>query len=204
MIIDCPERWKRTREICLQWGRDLKLGREGEPDPIFTLLAILLNERYNEDNQEPRKERAYCPGGLYFHKIEPLWSAFGESAAKSYSNFQILFVTANELGFAGFPEELDDDAIAVRWVVALLNQRIIWRARREFGLASLTNIFDGYNSGNPCDKRIPEEYIKKGLKHYAEVVQNFPQWLEEDAALNLKKPAVEFRPRMTRSRRGGI
>jgi hypothetical protein len=92
-----------------------------------------------------------------------------------------MFPTANELGFEGTPQELDEDKVAIVWVVELLKRRVIWMARKARGFAPIEAIYDGYNSGNPNDKRIPEAYIRKGLVCYQLALR----------ALNAVRPAPE-------------
>jgi hypothetical protein len=128
------------------------------------LWAIFTNEHYDVHNQHPRLEKSYCPGGSNHSPV--LWRQYGEASAKSYSNFQIMFVTAWELGYRGTPDALDDDAVAIRYVVDLINWRIIRLAQRDDYIVTLAEVLDGYNTGNPRDANIPVPYVKKGTTTY--------------------------------------
>lgn len=75
-----------------------------------------------------------------------------------------MFVTAVELGFNGSPLDLWKDEIAIKWVIKLINERIIGR-----GAKTLEEIADAYNSGNFRDSIVPEKYIADLKRHYEEV-----------------------------------
>jgi hypothetical protein len=165
MIRRTKEELEAMADLCRGWGDRLEL-REGEPIGAYVLFALFLNERYNKANPDPRLEKSYCPGGRYYS--DRLWKLYGEDSAKSFSNWQIMFPTAHELGFRGMPTELDDDAVAIRWVVELLNRRIIRRARINDQVVTLEEIFDGYNTGSPNDQFVNPEYVRRGKEHYAE------------------------------------
>ena len=110
---------------------------------------------------------AYCPGGYYYKKspeVRELWKRWGDSAACSYSSFQILYVVAIELGFGGSPIDLWYDEEACPLVVKFLNHRVIEKNPRN-----LQDIADAYNSGTHRDRHIPHDYIRKFLTAYNEV-----------------------------------
>ena len=181
MIRQTEQELQDMRGFCREYGPYLTLLRPGEPNGPTLLYSLFLTERYNKYNSKPRSERSYRPGGLYFPRMKVLWEKYQDAAACSYSNFQIMFPTASELGFEGTPQELDEDKVAIVWVVELLKRRVIWMARKSRGFAPAEAIYDGYNSGNPNDKRIPETYIRKGLVCY-KLAQR---------ALNAVRPAPE-------------
>ena len=133
------------------------------------MYALFLNERYNATNSSPRFERAYSAGGRYCDPT--LWVQYGRAAACSYSNWQIMFPVAVELGYRGTPEALDEDATAIVWVVQLLRKRLVKFARQEDGRATLSELLDAYNSGNPRDANVPHEYIARGAEHYADAFE---------------------------------
>jgi transposase InsO family protein len=164
MIRSTTEQLEEMKQLCRTFGRELRL-LPGEPEGAPLLFALFLGEHYNPANPNPRIEKAYCPGGRYFNA--ELWGKFGEDSAKSFSNWQIMFPVAWELGFRGVPADLDNDTIAVRWVVELLNQRILRLSRKDDGVATLREILDAYNSGNPHDANVPEQYIERGEQNYA-------------------------------------
>jgi hypothetical protein len=78
-----------------------------------------------------------------------------------------MYPVAVELGFTGKPQDLDDDTVAIDYVVRLLNRRLIPFARKDDQRASLEELFDAYNTDNPRDANIPHAYIQKGLASYA-------------------------------------
>jgi len=128
------------------------------------LWALYFCERYTKGNREPRKEPAYAPGGFYYERSQAVRAAYGlwgESATCSYSNFQLLYITAMELGYPGPPLGLDSDSVALPYVVALLNKRIF-----EKGATTLREVADAYNSGNFKDRIVPERYIQKFARMY--------------------------------------
>jgi len=165
VIRTTEEELQAIQDLCRGWGHRLEL-HEGEPEGVWVLYALFLNERYNKDNPVPRLEKAYCPGGRYYSDRQ--WKVYGEDSAKSFSNWQIMYPTAFELGYRGMPHELDDDAVAIRWVVELLNRRIIRRARINDQVVTLEELLDGYNTGDPADAIHNHEYVRCGSEHYAQ------------------------------------
>src|SRR5512137_2437359 len=89
---------KEIHGLCRGWGFRLTL-RLGEPVGAYVLYALFLNERYNEANATPRLEKSYCPGGRYYS--DRLWKLYGEDCAKSFSNWQLMYATAFEMGYRG-------------------------------------------------------------------------------------------------------
>lgn len=172
MILRTSEELENLQALCVIWGAQVTLHPD-EPEGAPLLYTFFLNERYTDANPVPRLEKGYCPGGRYH--TPALWGRYGEASAKSYSNFQIMFPTAVELGYVGDPETLDDDAQAIQWVVALLNRRLIRLSRKDDEFASLEELLDAYNSGNPRDANVPHKYIARGTRHYAEALRVFSQ-----------------------------
>jgi len=129
------------------------------------LWAVYRCEKYAKHSHVPRFEKAYTPGGYYYERSEMVrqeYERWGSWAACSYSNFQILYITARELGYDGPPLALDKDSVALPFVVKLL-RRIISR-----GAVTPEEIADAYNSGTHKDKHVPEKYIKKFVRFYEE------------------------------------
>jgi len=133
-------------------------------DPEAVLWAVYHCERYDKHNRVPRFEKAFAPGGFYY-KSDPnvrlLHARWGDYAACSFSNFQILFVTACELGFDGPPLALDHDSVALPWVVKYLNVRGF-----DKGVKSVEAIADAYNSGTHLDDDVPQRYVRKFVRMY--------------------------------------
>jgi len=134
-------------------------------DPKALLWAFYRCEKYDKHNHVPRFEKACAPGGYYYERspmLQEEYEKWGTWAACSYSNFQILYITARELGYDGPPLALDKDSVALPFVVKLIN-RIIVR-----GAATPAEIADAYNTGIHKDSNIPVKYIKKFLRFYEE------------------------------------
>jgi len=150
-------------KLIRQHAQDLRVAEGINAEAI--LWAIYRCEKYTATNQEPRFEPAYAPGGHYYNHSTPvqeLYTKWGNWAACSYSNFQILFVTAVELGYPGPPLGLDRDEVALPYVVKLLNVRIFDRPGNE----TVEQVADAYNSGNFKDTNVPEAYIRKFVEAY--------------------------------------
>jgi len=134
-------------------------------DKVSILKTIAVCESSFGVMNHSRFEPAYFTGGFYYEKSEvvrDLVEKFGKSAACSYSSFQILFVTACELGFHGTPEELGNDDIAIFWVMKFINKRIIHKNPEK-----IEDIFDAYNSGSFRDKNVPLGYVSKAMYFYS-------------------------------------
>jgi len=134
-------------------------------DPCAVLFAVYDCEKYTPSNKVPRFEAAYAPDGIYFKNSELVrmeyakWQAW---AACSYSNFQILYIVAVELGYDGPPLALDRDSVAIPYVVRYLNERVFDR-----GATTIEQVADAYNSGSFKDTIKPEHYIAKFKRQYA-------------------------------------
>jgi len=133
-------------------------------DAEAILWAVYYCERYTKENRAPRFETAYAPGG-YYYTISPMvrreFDVWGAWAACSYSNFQILYIIATELGYVGPPLGLDRDAIAIPYVIRLLNKRIL-----DKGAKTPEEVADAYNSGSFRDDIKPWTYTRKFKKMY--------------------------------------
>ena len=128
------------------------------------LWAIYKCERYVEHAKFPRFEPAYAPDGIYFKNSELVrreYAKWGNWACCSYSDFQIMYITAVELGYDGPPLALDRDVMALPWVVKYLNDRAFAR-----GAKTVEEVADAYNSGTHRNHYKPLEYIAKCRKYY--------------------------------------
>lgn len=112
----------------------------------------------------PRHEKAYDLGGIYSKSYKPLLIKYGAMAACSWSSFQIMYPVAYELGFQGDPIELQNDELAIMWVMEYIRKRIL-----DKGCSRLQDFADAYNSGTFRDKLIPEDYITKFMKAYLDL-----------------------------------
>ena len=136
----------------------------GGLDADALLWAIYWCERYTKGNRVPRFERAYAPGGVYYITsalVRQEFAKWGAWAACSYSNFQILYITAVELGYTSPPLALDRDETALPFVVKYVNDRILAK-----GAQTPYDVADAYNSGSFTDDRNPMTYKRKFRRMY--------------------------------------
>jgi len=150
------------KQLIETWAPHLHAPKELSPQCI--LWALYHCEKYNSRNRVPRFEKAYAPGGHYYNASEEVvceYVKWGDSAACSYSNFQILYITAHELGYDGPPLALDRDSVALPYVTLLLNIRILKK-----GAKTPEEIADAYNSGSFRDSNKPEAYMAKFRRRY--------------------------------------
>lgn len=134
------------------------------------LWAVYGCEHYTKKYYFPRYESAYAPGGLYYRNAEAVreaWEKWGRTAACSYSNFQILYITATEFGYTGPPLGLDRDSIAIPFVVKYINERIFAKPGHE----SVEQVADGYNSGTHLDRLKPLAYMARFRRYYDKAIR---------------------------------
>lgn len=166
-------------ELIAAQGRHLKT--PPGIDAARLLGALALVESSGGHDRAPRFEPAYGPDGRYFaHSdlVKRLYRDFGAHAACSYSSWQILYVTAVELGYAGVPGCLFEDGSAL----GLCNDQVAlgmvmrYIEARAFGRGALavSAVADAYNSGNHLDDNRPEPYIAKVSAAY-QTLEHF-QW----------------------------
>jgi len=128
------------------------------------LWAVYYCEHYDKHNRRPRFEAAYAPGGIYFSRspqIRQGYAKWGSWACCSFSNFQIMYPTAVELGYSGPPLALDKDEVAIPYVIKYINTRCLAR-----GAKTPEEVADCYNSGTHLDKIKPEKYIVSFRGYY--------------------------------------
>lgn len=135
-------------------------------DPQVFLGAFSLNESSGGNNNKPRFESAYAPGGRYCKgKQLELCQIYGDAAACSYSSYQLMFICFYEMGFTPTPSQAGDDAYAMQAIVKFFNVRIF--KDRLLGMPNfLGQAGDAYNSGNYKDSNVPAEYIGRLVKNY--------------------------------------
>jgi hypothetical protein len=153
---------------CKSAGGGIKgITHEGEPVPGGSILLTIsgLESTFGQRRLFAKLEAGYAPGGHYYQNsmdVRKLWNTYGAMAACSYGTFQLMFVTARELGFLGPPIDLQKDEIAAYWSAQLITRRII----KAQGATTLAQVLDGYNSGSSRDANVPEAYINKGVSLY--------------------------------------
>jgi len=150
------------KHLIEEWAQHLKVPEGLKPQCI--LWALYHCEKYNSRNRVPRFEKAYAPSGYYYTRspeVRKEYEIWGRDAACSYSNFQILYITACELGYDGPPLALDRDSIAIPFVTWLLNIRIFKK-----GAKTPEEVADAYNSGSYKDAIEPLAYEAKFRRRY--------------------------------------
>lgn len=137
-------------------------------DSEAVLWAVYGCEHYTKKYNMPRFEPAYAPGGIYYRNndlVREKYDRWGRTAACSYSNFQILYVTACELGYDGPPIPLDRDSVALPFVTKYINVRIFKR-----GATEVEQVGDAYNSGTHLDRLKPEKYMARFRRFYDKAI----------------------------------
>ena len=114
-----------------------------------------------------RHEPSYCygsilykgPNGMDLREQSQQWGCLAHS---SFGSFQIMFISAFEMGFRGDPIALRNDFVGIPHVISLINRRILGKYTR----IGVERFADAYNSGRPDDDRIPADYIKDFVAAY--------------------------------------
>lgn len=144
------------------------------------LAALAMVESAGGRNLQPNFEPAFWKEGKYWnahlaglagdwsHHADPVMAPFIERCvACSWGPWQILYVTAEELGYWGPPWALVSPELSLTWGIRLINKRIIPKLTMNAPEQQLVSeIADGYNSGNPRDNLVPTNYINLVLTHY--------------------------------------
>jgi len=145
------------KQLAADWGGKIDCPKDVDGGAL--LLALAEVESSGGTNAIPRFERAYSIGGYYYRRashVRELWKRWGDWASCSYSSWQIMFVTATELGFSGSPQDLRRDPLAIPFVVKYLNVRAFAK-----GATTVAQAADAYNSGSFADAMVPADYIAK-------------------------------------------
>jgi hypothetical protein len=107
-----------------------------------------------------RHEKGYCYGSTLYRgpnggDLRELSETWGCLAHSSFGTWQIMFIGAHEMGFAGDPIELREDAVSLPVVITFINRRILNRYQR----LTVRAFADAYNSGSPNDDVVPQTYM---------------------------------------------
>ena len=139
-------------------------------DATKLLVALAEVESSFAYHSRPRHERAYDRGGKYFNV--DLNRLYGSFAACSVSSFQIMYPVAVELGLptSVAPWELHRDCVAMPWVLAYIDKRILSR-----GWNTLETFADAYNTGDASDENVPTKYVEKFVRAYQVADQIFAE-----------------------------
>lgn len=159
---------KVLQDACMAQGQMIiGLTHNGEAVHGGRLLIAIsgLESSFGKKRLFVRMEPGYAPGGRYYHDSQTVrdrWATYGALAASSYGSFQMMFITAEELGFYGHPIDLQAD-----YTCALFARRlIIDRFMAKQGVKTLGQVLDAYNSGNAKDANVPLSYVQHGIQLY--------------------------------------
>jgi hypothetical protein len=148
----------------IEYGEKLsrirKMGGEYQPDAFLVALSGI--ESSFGLNDIPRYEPAYGYGGRYAkasHLAKAL-ERYGALAACSYGPWQVMYIVAYELGFRDHPLRLWHRRLNCQFAVEKINQLI------DRGAKTVSQILDGYNSGNFTDQNVPSHYLEQFPNKY--------------------------------------
>ena len=165
------------RRLIARNGHQINLD-PGKVNRERLLGALCLVESTGWKNRQPNFEPAYYVGGRYFNAelfnlsqraADPkLRDAMGRLTASSFGPFHVMYPVAVELGFDGFPLDLQDPRVNIEFAIRYINRRIVPKIKVEPDTPEgwVIKVADGYNSGSPNDNRVPEKYIAKVLSAY--------------------------------------
>ncbi len=134
-----------------------------ELNPVALLTALARQEStMGLHGGRSRVEKAYQLGGALCrrHALD-LVKAYGDAAASSWSSWQIMYVTAWEMGYRGKPWGLWRDGGAVSWVIQYMRRRAFAR-----GALTISEVADAYNSGTHRDEVKPQHYMDRVTQFY--------------------------------------
>jgi len=140
-------------------------------DPKALLWAIAGNEtQFGHFRNYVRAEEAFLPGGRFYkasNELREKYREYGVLASSSIGTWQIMYITAYELGYKLHPIFLQTNYIAIQCVIEFINRRAFGR-----GAINIAEVFDAYNSGSFKDKFMPSSYILKGKNYYGEYLSD--------------------------------
>lgn len=151
-------------------------------DRTAFLAALAMQESGGGRNWQPNFESAFWEGGAYWNKTlagyrdrwrekaDPEMREWcGKAIACSWGPWQVLYVTAAELGFQGPPWALVDPDLCLEWAITLINKRLAKRLPEGLsGPAIVGLLADGYNSGTFLDTHAPLKYIQAIRAFYSD------------------------------------
>lgn len=138
--------------------------------PGALLGAIAYKETaYGKYREYARRESAYTRGGVYYNNdVRALYKRYGDFVPNSYGTWQILYVTANELGYKSHPAFLMLDRVCIRWAIEYINRRAFAK-----GAETPEDVFDAYNTGNHLDSNVPVKYVNEAMGFYVANVDRY-------------------------------
>lgn len=157
---------QELRALVEAHARLLRVDPETGIDPVAVLLAIAEIETSGGVRWEASKhEDGYCYGSNYYRRsalLRERSTRWGCSAHSSWGIWQIMDPTAAEFGHEGDPVALRDPSVALPYVCAVINRRVLDRLADE----TPADIFDSWNTGNPRDRYTNTEYTRRAMAAY--------------------------------------
>lgn len=151
-------------DVCQKLALNFQTTVEGLDKAKFLMAVAGVESSYGK-NLGPRVEPGYSPGGMYFNNpgLQDAYKKYGSDASASWGPWQILYIAARELGYAGVPEALKDPEISGPFVVAKFN-----RISRN-GANSVERLLTAWNTGSWKKGATPLEYIAQFWNYYNEL-----------------------------------
>lgn len=140
--------------------------------PAFLFALSGIESAYGEDNY-PKYEPGYGPGGIYFQRSRALKHyyyecGYGALASCSWGPWQIMFIVAVENDYKGHPAELHNAMVSAPYVVNHLNHLI------KGGADTIEKLVAAYNAGLGCLKNNalwPKKYVSEFLECFSASVK---------------------------------
>ncbi len=158
--------WKAAIDAAIEhWAGSLHVISAGLNGAAVLRAIAQVETNYGARGLATLHESAYCYGGKYYlgsADLQRLSTTYGCLAHQSYGPWQILFMTAYEVGFRGDPVELREPSRSIEYVVGVLNLRTLDKLTD----ATAEDVFDAWNSGRARDRFVPADYIKKAKGFY--------------------------------------
>jgi len=148
-----------------RWAPQLHVASSGI-NAVAALKALACNESdYGARWSASRHEPAYCYGGRYYRNdanLRNLSIVWGCSAHESWGVWQIMYVTAFELGYRDDPVRLRVPEVSIEYVVRLVNKRTLDRIMD----CTPEDVADAYNTGQARDGIDNPKYVADFMEHY--------------------------------------
>jgi hypothetical protein len=134
------------------------------------LLSIAGVESSFGLQNKPRLELAYTLNGAYGKKSPQLQrqiGLYGSDASCSWGPWQILYITAFELGYKGAPKNLTDPFTSIPYVIAFFNKWIALEAK------TIEELAECWNHGDYRD-HTELQGVKNYVARINEIYKNLP------------------------------
>jgi len=166
-----PEVTEQLKKLCVEHSDYLHLQDTKVKGDVF-LAALLFCESKFGKNCKPKAEAAYTPEGKHFDaELRRLHNQYGRGVSCSWGPWQIMYVTALDLGYQGPPEDLAKPEVSIFYVVKYLNEGI------AAGAICVSQLADFYNVGKIKARKVPTGYVRTCISAYNGLAK---AWLEQD------------------------